>query len=145
MAGNDIPASGDLVFKPSARAFFVHYVAMFLVFCGPPAQSGGGAARLAGDPPGAHCPGRSDLPEIRPGVPGNLPGGGPGARRWPSPRKQEIAWENLGEILVLRGLTQTILQVGNLAFRDKAGGPELFWYGLLNPKDVKDLIERKRS
>jgi hypothetical protein len=64
--------------------------------------------------------------------------------RWPSPRKQEIAWENLGEILVLRGLTQTILQVGNLAFRDKAGGPELFWYGLLNPKDVKDLIERKR-
>src|SRR4030066_424817 len=35
MAGNDIPASGDLVFKPSARAFFVHYVAMFLVFVGP--------------------------------------------------------------------------------------------------------------
>ena len=78
MAGNEISTSGDLVFKPSARAFFVHYVAMFLVFCGPPAQSGGGAARLAGDPPGAHCPGRGDLPEIRPGVPGNLPGGGPG-------------------------------------------------------------------
>ena len=42
--------------------------------------------------------------------------------RWPSPREQEIAWENLGEVLVLRGLTQTVLQVGNLAFQDKAGG-----------------------
>jgi hypothetical protein len=64
--------------------------------------------------------------------------------RWPSPRTEEIAWENLGEILVLRGLTQTILQVGNLAFRDKAGERKLFWYGLLNPKEVNNLIERKR-
>ena len=65
-------------------------------------------------------------------------------RRWPSPREQEITWENLGEVLVLRGLTQTVLQVGNLACRDKTGGPEMFWYGLLNPKDVKDLIDGKR-
>jgi hypothetical protein len=64
--------------------------------------------------------------------------------RWPSPREQEIAWENLEEILVLRGLTQAMLQVGNLAFRDKAGERQMFWYGLLNPKDVKDLIDRKR-
>ena len=35
MAGNEIPASGDLVFKPCARAFFVYYVAMALVFLGP--------------------------------------------------------------------------------------------------------------
>ena len=35
MAGNEIPTSGDLVFKPCARAFFVYYVAMALVFFGP--------------------------------------------------------------------------------------------------------------
>ena len=45
---------------------------------------------------------------------------------------------------MLRGLTQTVLQVGNLAFRDKAGGSEMFWHGVLNPKDVKELIEAKR-
>ena len=41
-------------------------------------------------------------------------------------------------------MTQTMLQVGNLAFRDKGGGAEMFWYGLLNPKDIKDLIDGKR-
>ena len=35
MAESEISTSGDLVFRPSARAFFVHYVAMFLVFVGP--------------------------------------------------------------------------------------------------------------
>ncbi len=45
---------------------------------------------------------------------------------------------------MLRGLTQTVLQVGNLAFQNKAGESEMFWYGLLNPKDVKELIDRKR-
>ena len=66
------------------------------------------------------------------------------AWRWPSPREQELTWENLEEVLVLRGLTQTMLQVGNLAFQNKAGESEMFWYGLLNPKDVKELIDRKR-
>src|SRR4030065_56597 len=35
MAENEIPASGDLVFRPCARAFLVYYVAMALVFLGP--------------------------------------------------------------------------------------------------------------
>ena len=44
MADNEISTTGDLVFKPSARAFFVHYVAMAL-FVRPTAQSGRGAVR----------------------------------------------------------------------------------------------------
>ena len=64
--------------------------------------------------------------------------------RWPSPRRQEIPWENLGEVMVLRGLTQSMLQVGNLAFTDKSGAPDMFWFGLLNPKDIKELIDEKR-
>ena len=143
MAGNEIPASGGLVFKPSARAFFVHYVAMFLVFVGPRLNPAVGLPVWLGTLLGlivlAAVIYQKYGQEYRVTSRGVVR-----VWRWPSPREQEIAWENLEEILVLRGLTQTILQVGNLAFRDKAGGPEMFWYGLLNPKDVKDLIDRKR-
>ena len=143
MAGNEIPASGDLVFKPSARAFFVHYVAMALVFLGPRLNPAVGLPVWLGTLLGlivlAAVIYQKYGQEYRVTSRGVVR-----VWRWPSPREQEIAWENLGEILVLRGLTQTILQVGNLAFRDKAGERKMFWYGLLNPKDVKDLIDRKR-
>lgn len=143
MSENEIPASGDLVFKPSARAFFVHYVAMALVFFGPRLNPAVGLPVWLGTILGLIVLGaviyQKYGQEYRVTSRGVVR-----AERWPSPREQEIAWENLGEILVLRGLTQTILQVGNLAFRDKAGERKLFWYGLLNPKGVKDLIERKR-
>lgn len=143
MAGNEIPAAGDLVFKPSARAFFVHYVAMALVFFGPRLNPAVGLPVWLGTLLGlivlAAVIYQKYGQEYRVTSRGVVR-----VCRWPSPREEEIAWENLGEILVLRGLTQTILQVGNLAFRDKAGERKLFWYGLLNPKDVKDLIDRKR-
>jgi hypothetical protein len=64
--------------------------------------------------------------------------------RWPSPRQQEITWENLGEVLLRRGLTQSILRVGNLVIEDKSGGPEMFWFGLANPKEVQEEIDRRR-
>jgi hypothetical protein len=143
MAGNEISTSGDLVFKPSARAFFVHYVAMALVFFGPRLNPEVGLPVWLGTLLGLIVLGAviyqkfgQEYRVTSRGVVRVL--------RWPSPRTEEIAWENLGEILVLRGLTQTILQVGNLAFRDKAGERKLFWYGLLNPKEVNNLIERKR-
>jgi hypothetical protein len=143
MAGNEISASGDLVFKPSARAFFVHYVAMFLVFVGPRVNPAVGLPVWLGTLLGLIV--LAAVIYMKYGQEYRVTSRGV-ARvwRWPSPREQEIAWENLGEVLVLRGLTQTILQVGNLAFRDKAGERQLFWYGLLNPKDVKVLIDRKR-
>jgi hypothetical protein len=64
--------------------------------------------------------------------------------RWPSPRQQEITWQNLGEVLVRRGLIQTILKVGNLIIQDKSGGPQMFWFGLGNPKEVQEDIQRRR-
>ena len=143
MARNEIPASGDLVFKPSARAFFVHYVAMFLVFVGPRLNPAVGLPAWLGTLLGiivlAAVIYQKYGQEYRVTSRGVVR-----VWRWPSPREQEIAWENLEEILVLRGLTQTILQVGNLALQDKAGGTQIFWYGLLNPKEVKALIDRKR-
>jgi hypothetical protein len=143
MAGNEISASDDLVFKPSGRAFFVHYVALFLVLVGPRLNPEVGLPVWLGTLLGVivlvAVIYQKFGQEYRVTSRGVVR-----VWRWPSHREQEIAWENLGEILVLRGLTQTILQVGNLAFQDKAGESKLFWYGLRNPKDVKDLIERKR-
>jgi len=45
---------------------------------------------------------------------------------------------------VAPGLTQSILRVGNLVIGDRSGGPEMFWFGLANPKEVQEDIERRR-
>ena len=143
MAATEPAASGDLVIKPCARAFFVYYVAMALVFLGPRFNPEVGLPVWLGTVLGfivlAAAVYQKYGTEYRVTSRGVVR-----VWRWPSPREQEIAWENLGEVLVLRGLTQSMLQVGNLAFRDKAGGSEMFWHGLLNPKDVKELIDGKR-
>jgi len=140
---NKIFPPSDLVFKPCARAFFVYYVAMAICFLGPRINPAMGFPVWLGTLLGLILVaaviyqkyGREYQVTSR---------GVAKVRRWPSPRRQEIAWENLGEVVVLRGLTQSVLQVGNLAFADKSGGPEMFWFGLANPKDVKDRIDRKR-
>lgn len=143
MAATEPGTSGDLVFKPCARAFFVYYVAMALVVLGPRLNPEVGLPVWLGTLLGLIV--LAAVIYQKYGQEYQVTSRGVAkVRRWPSPQKQEIAWENLEEILVLRGLTQTMLQVGNLAFRDKAGERKLFWYGLLNPKDVKNLIERKR-
>jgi hypothetical protein len=143
MAENEISTSGDLVFKPCARAFFVYYVAMALVFLGPRLNPEVGLPVWLGTVLGLIIV--AALIYQKYGTEYHVTAQGV-ARvwRWPSPRRQEIAWEHLDEVLVLRGLTQTVLQVGNLALPDKSGGPEMFWHGLANPKDVKDLIDGKR-
>jgi len=143
MTGNEIPTSGDLVLKPCGRAFFVYYVAMALVVLGPRLNPAVGLPVWLGTILGVIV--LAGVIYQKYGQEYQVSSRGVAkVIRWPSARRQEIAWENLGEVLVLRGLTQTMLQVGNLAFQDKAGGSEMFWYGLLNPKDVKDLIDRKR-
>jgi len=143
MSGNEFTTSTDLIFKPCARAFFVYYVAMALVFLGPRINPEAGLPVWLGTLLG--CVIVAVVIYLKYGTEYQVTSRGV-ARiwRWPSPRRHEIAWENLGEIQVLRGLTQTMLRVGNLAFLDKSGGPEMFWYGLPQPQDVRDLIERRR-
>jgi hypothetical protein len=143
MAENETSTSGDLVFKPCGRAFFVYYVAMALVFLGPRLNPEVGLPVWLGTVLGLIV--LVALVYQKYGTEYQVTSQGV-ARvwRWPSSRRQEIAWEQLGEVMVLRGLTQTVLQVGNLVLPDKSGGPEMFWHGLINPKDVKDLIDRKR-
>ncbi len=64
--------------------------------------------------------------------------------RWPAPQRQEVAWGSLGEVQVRRGLTQSLLRVGNLVLEDKSGGPALFWFGLSYPQEVKAAVEERR-
>jgi hypothetical protein len=143
MAAMEPASSGELVFKPCARAFFVYYVAMALVFLGPRFNPEVGLPVWLGTVLG--CIVLAAVIYMKYGQEYRVTSRGVAKiTRWPSPRRQEIAWENLDEILVLRGLTQSMLQVGNLAFTDKTGGPRMFWYGLLNPKDIKELIDGKR-
>lgn len=143
MAATEPANSSDLVFKPCARAFLVYYVAMGLVFLGPRLNPAVGLPVWLGTLLGLLVV--AAVVYMKYGQEYRVTSRGV-ARvwRWPSPRTQEIAWENLGEIFVLRGLTQSMLQVGNLAFKDKAGGPDMFWFGLGDPKDLKDLIDEQR-
>jgi hypothetical protein len=149
MAATEPAASGDLVMRPCARAFFVYYVAIAILLLGPrlnPDVWIFGVLHISvavGTVLGLLVFGLVVYMKL--GREYRVTSRGVAkVRRWPSPGRQEIAWENLGEVLVLRGLTQTILRVGNLAFQDKAGGPQMFWFGLPNPKDVKELINGKR-
>jgi hypothetical protein len=110
-----MPAPEEIL-VPCGRAFLVYYVAIVIFLLGP---------------------------RFNPNV--CLSQRGLATRwRWPWPRHQEITWENLGDVLLRRGLTQSILRVGNLVIEDKSGGPEMFWFGLANPKEVQEEIERRR-
>lgn len=143
MAENEIPTSGDLVFRPCARSFFVYFVAMALVFLGPRINPEVGLPVWLGTVLGFIV--LAAVIYMRYGQDYRVTSQGVAkVVRWPSPRRQEIAWKDLDEILVLRGLTQSLLHVGNLSFSDKSGGPEMFWFGLSHPKDVKILIDEKR-
>jgi hypothetical protein len=60
--------------------------------------------------------------------------------RYP-PRQQLVRWQEINEITVRAGLTQTILGIGNIAIQPHQG-EEIVWYGLESPKLIKTLLER---
>ena len=139
----EIATSGELVLKPTARAFFVYFVALALVVLGPRLNPEVGLPIWLGNLLGIIIV--AVLIYQKYGTEYQITSQGV-ARiwRWPSLRRQEIPWEDLGEVVVLRGLTQTVLQVGNLALTDKSGKGNMFWYGLPHPNEVKEEIDRMR-
>ena len=58
-----------------------------------------------------------------------------------SPREQLIRWQEIEQITVRAGLTQTLLGIGNIAIKPRQG-EEMVWYGLKSPKVVKTFLER---
>lgn len=149
MAATAPASSGELVFKPCGRAFFVYYVAMAICLLGPRLNPdvrlfwGFHFSVALGTVLGLLI--IALVVYLKMGREYRLTSRGVlVVWRWPSPRRQEITWQNLGDVLVRRGLVQTILRVGNLFLRDKSGGPEMFWFGLPNPKEVQAEIMRRR-
>lgn len=142
MAANKSGAPGEQVFRPAGRAFFVYYVAMALCFFGPSLNPAVGVPVWLGLILGLALVAVVAYfkwgQEYRVTAQGLVK-----IWRWPE-RRQAIPWENLGEVQVLRGLTQTLLQVGNLLIKDKTGATEMFWFGLRDPKAVQAAIEERR-
>jgi hypothetical protein len=136
-------AAAELIFAPCGRAFLVYYVAMALCFLGPRINPDLGVPIWLGAALGLLLV--AAVVYLKWGQEYHITSQGVAKiSRWPSPRRQEISWASLGEVLVRRGLTQTLLQVGNLLIKDASGGPVMFWFGLANPKEVKEEIERRR-
>jgi hypothetical protein len=150
MTATEPAPAGDLVLKPCSRAFFVYYVAIAIFVFGPRIN------------PNVRILGLFDFSAALGAVLGLLvlalvvymrfgreyrltPRGAMTVWRWPAPRQQEIAWKDLGEVQVRRGLTQTILKVGNIYLEDKSGGTNMLWFGLPNPKEIKEEIEKRRQ
>ncbi|OGP69418.1 MAG: hypothetical protein A2Z73_00805 [Deltaproteobacteria bacterium RBG_13_60_28] len=134
-------AGATRVFRPCNRAFLVYYVAMAICFLGPQINPAAGLPPWLGILLGLIV--AAAVVYMRWGQEYQVtPRGVSKVWRW-GDRRQDIAWENLGEVLVRRGLTQTLLQVGNLLIRDKSGAPDMFWFGLTDPKGVKALIEER--
>jgi hypothetical protein len=150
MSEKEAARPSEVVIKPCGRAFFVYYVAIAIFLLGPRlnpevwifgvfhfSQAVGTVLGLIIIALVAYLKLAREYRITSRGV--------VMVWRWPAPRQQEITWENLGEVLVRRGLIQTILRVGNLIIRDKTGEPDMFWFGLANPKEVRDDIEQRRS
>jgi hypothetical protein len=135
--------AAELIYKPCGRAFLVYYVAMAICFLGPRINPEVGLPVWLGTILGlilvavvVYMKWGQEYRITTQGVAKLI--------RWPAPQRQEISWANLGEVTAVRGLTQTLLQVGNVIIKDKSGGPEMFWFGLANPKEVKAELERRR-
>jgi hypothetical protein len=134
-------SQGTQVFRPCGRAFFVYYVAMAICFFGPQINPAAGLPAWLGLVLGLILV--AAVVYMRWGQEYRLTPRGV-SKVWPwTGREVEIPWENLGEVTVRRGLTQTLLRVGNLSIQDKSGGPGLFWFGLSDPKAVQEVIQRR--
>ncbi|MBM4295870.1 MAG: hypothetical protein FJ126_13350 [Deltaproteobacteria bacterium] len=131
----------DIIFRPCARAFFVYYVALAIFFIGPLINPAVGLPIWLGFIMGALVV--AAVAYMR-GQAYHISSQGLSKTwRWPV-RRQDLPWANLGEVQVRRGLTQTLLRVGNLYIIDQVRGDNMFWFGLADPKAVKELIEGRR-
>ena len=135
--------SREAVWRPSYRAFFVYYVAAAVVVFGPLINPAVGVPPWLGFVLGlailAALALRKFGQEYR-----ATPQGLKRASSWPAV-EEEIAWQDVGEIKVERGLTQTLLNAGNLVIQDKKGVARLSWERLADPKGVKAILEDRRA
>jgi hypothetical protein len=141
MAATDL--SQEAVWRPSTRAFFVYYVAIAVAVFGPRINPAVGVPPWAGLVIGLLIFGLVCLRKF-----GQEYRATPrGLRRvsfWPAV-EESIAWPEVGELTVQRGLTQTLLNTGTVVIHDKQGAPQLVWERLADPQGVKAALEARRA
>lgn len=135
--------SREAVWRPSYRAFFVYYVAIAVAVFGPLINPAVGVPPWVGFILGlavlAAVALRKFGQEYR-----ATPQGLKRVSSWPAV-EEEIAWPDVGEIKVERGLTQTLLNAGNLVIKDKKGVTRLSWERLADPRGVKAVLEDRKA
>lgn len=131
------------VWRPSARAFLVYYVALALAVLTPIVNPEAGIPLWLGLALGLAVAaavfyqwrGQEYRATTR------------GLKKvafWP-PQEEEILWREVGDIKVQRGLTLALLNAGNLVIMDKTGTPRLCWERLADPQGVKAALEARRD
>jgi hypothetical protein len=135
--------SQEAVWRPSTRAFFVYYVAIAVAVFGPPINPAVGVPPWAGLVIGllvlALVCLRMFGQEYR-----ATPKGLRRVSFWPA-EEESLAWPEVGELTVQRGLTQTLLNTGTVVIHDKQGVPKLMWERLADPQGVKAALEARRA
>jgi hypothetical protein len=141
MAATDL--SREAVWRPSMRAFFVYYVAIVVALFGPLINPAVGVPPWAGLVIGllvfALVGLRMFGQEYR-----ATPRGLKRVSFWPA-GEESLAWPEVGEITVQRGLTQTMLNTGIVVIHNKQGVPKLMWERLADPQGVKAALEARRA
>ncbi len=61
-------------------------------------------------------------------------------QRYPA-RQDLLRWQDIRQISVRIGLTQTLLGVGSIVIHPHQG-EEMVWYGVESPRIIKNLLER---
>ncbi|MGQ9688111.1 MAG: hypothetical protein ACUVXF_04890 [Desulfobaccales bacterium] len=131
------------VWRPSSRAFLVYYVAVAVAVFGPLINPAMGVPPWLGFLVGlavlAGLALRKYGQEYR-----VTPEGLKRITFWPA-AMEKLSWMDVGEIKVRRGLTQTLLNTGDVIIQDKSGAPRLCWERLADPKGVKAALEARRK
>ena len=142
-SGNKTEIAPEKVWRPSARAFLVYYVAIAVAIFGPIINPAVGVPLWLGILVGlavlAALAVRKFGQEYR-----LTPRGLKRVGFWPAV-EEEISWPEVGEIKVQRGLTQTLLNAGNVVIYDNQGVPRLCWERLADPQGVKAALEASRT
>jgi hypothetical protein len=135
--------SQEAVWRPSSRAFLVYYVAIAIAVFGPLINPAVGLPPYVGLAVGLVL-----LAAVILGKFGQeYRATSAGLKRlgfWPA-KEENLPWPEVGEIRLQRGLTQTLLNVGNVVIHDRQGAPRLVWERLADPRGVMSALEARRA
>lgn len=139
----DPDVSQEMIWRPSGRAFLVYYVAIVVAVFGPLINPSVGVPPWLGLVLGLAVLALVAVKKIGQEYRAT-PRGLTQVSRWPAV-SEELPWPEVGDIKVQRGLTQTLLNTGDLIIQDTKGVARLCWERLADPKGVKAMVEARQK